>query len=148
MSTAANIGSSHHLPACQVAKARGETTAKDGIPRKHGLVAVGRPRYVFDLGLQDDGHDDAINGNCFTKDDGDEVFGGDAGLSYTRAKEGCPGDEDAPASCVVVGMWAGTFVTCSTCVYQIFAAAPPTKQHQGWKDPHRGQCQRMTNSMG
>jgi hypothetical protein len=50
----------------------------------------------LELGREDDGHDDAIYGDDFAEDDGDEVLGADAGRFNTAADDGGAGYEDAP----------------------------------------------------
>lgn len=50
----------------------------------------------FELGGEDDGHDDAVDGHDFAEDDGDEVL-----CSYPRgfdaaADDGSAGDKDSP----------------------------------------------------
>ena len=51
----------------------------------------------MDFGAEDDGHDDAVDGDDFAEDDADEVFGADAGRFDAAAEDGGAGDEDAPA---------------------------------------------------
>ena len=45
---------------------------------------------------EDDGHDDAVDGDDFAKDDGDEVFGSYSGGFDAAADNGGAGDEYAP----------------------------------------------------
>lgn len=53
-------------------------------------------RDVVELGREDDGHDDAIYGDDFAEDDGNEVFCADAGRFNAAADDGGAGYEDAP----------------------------------------------------
>ena len=50
-----------------------------------------------EFGGEDDGHDDAVDGDNFAEDDGDEVFGADSRGFDAAAEDGGAGDEDAPA---------------------------------------------------
>ena len=50
-----------------------------------------------EFGGEDDGHDDAVDGDDFAEDDGDEVFGADSRCFDAAAEDGCAGYEDAPA---------------------------------------------------
>ena len=54
-------------------------------------------RHVLDLGLEDDGHDHAVDGDGFAEDDGYEVLAGDARGANRPARERAPRDEDSPA---------------------------------------------------
>lgn len=56
-----------------------------------GVAADGR-----EFGGEDDGHDDAVDGDDLAEDDGDQVLGPDAWRFNTAAEDGGAGDEDAP----------------------------------------------------
>ena len=53
-------------------------------------------RDKVEFGGEDDGHDDAVDGDDFAEDDGDEVLGADAGRFDAATENGGAGDEDAP----------------------------------------------------
>ena len=48
------------------------------------------------VGADDDGHDDAIDGHCLTEDDADEVLGLDSGRLYSSSCNAGPGCVDSP----------------------------------------------------
>lgn len=50
----------------------------------------------IDLGGEDNGHDDAVDGNDLAEDNGDQVLGADTGCSNTTSEDGGTGNEDAP----------------------------------------------------
>jgi hypothetical protein len=50
------------------------------------------------LGLQDDGDNDPIDGDCLAENDGDQVLAGDARLTDGGAYQAGACDEDAPAA--------------------------------------------------
>ena len=82
----------------EVAHADGQAGPEEG---KAGVVgrgvggcgAVGGRQ----LGREDDGHDDAVDGDDLAEDDGDEVLGADAGCFDATSEDGGAGDEDTPA---------------------------------------------------
>jgi hypothetical protein len=61
------------------------------------VLAVTQRRDVLDFRLQDDGDDDAVDGDGFAEDDGYEVLAGDARGANRPARERAPRDEDSPA---------------------------------------------------
>ncbi len=81
----------------QVAHADCDARPEEGKAR---VVAVGRVGGLaldgVQLAREDDGHDDAVDGDDLAEDDGDEVLGADARGADTAAKDGRAGDEDAP----------------------------------------------------
>ena len=60
--------------------------------RQHGRFIHG-----FQLGGEDDGHDDAVDGDDFAEDDGDKVLGSDPRRFDSAAQDRCAGYEDAPS---------------------------------------------------
>ena len=62
---------------------------------------------MLQFGAEDDAHDDAVDGDDFAEDDGDEVFGADAGGFDAAAQDRGAGDEDAPVSMYVCTCLAG-----------------------------------------
>jgi hypothetical protein len=60
--------------------------------RKASVIGIGRVQLsaddVADLGGEDDGHDDAVDGDDFAEDDGDEVLRSDARRLDTSAEDG------------------------------------------------------------
>lgn len=64
---------------------------------------VGRLKVARDLGAEDDGHDDAVDGHNFAEDDTDQVLGRDPGCTHTRTEDRSAGDEDSPGDAFVSG---------------------------------------------
>lgn len=50
----------------------------------------------------DDRHDDAIDGNCFTENDADKVLGTDARRLHTAAKNTWTSRQNAPAEKLIM----------------------------------------------
>jgi hypothetical protein len=101
-STAAVDANSH--TAHQVAEADGQTGPEQGVASK---VRVGREHVgaldAGDLGGEDDGHDDTVDGDDLAEDDGDEVLGSDSGSLDACTEDGRSGNEDAPAGRTLLG---------------------------------------------
>lgn len=81
----------------QVASADQETRPEQS---KASVVVAARSGSVrADRGhlcRKDNGHDDAVDGDDFAEDDGDQVLCSDSGGLDTTTEDGCAGDEDAP----------------------------------------------------
>ena len=84
--------------AYQVAHADRDARPEERVAR---VVAVGRVCGLalerVQLGREDDGHDDAVDGDDFAEDDGDQVLGSDSRRPDTSAEDGRACDENAPA---------------------------------------------------
>lgn len=50
----------------------------------------------LDFGGEDNGHDDAVDGDDLAEDDGDQVLGSDSRSLDAGAEDGGSGDEDTP----------------------------------------------------
>lgn len=81
----------------QITEADGQTAPEQRIAGVVVLDVEGRvAAHGADLGGEDDGHDDAVDGDDFAEDDGDEVLGADARGFDAAADNRGAGDEDAP----------------------------------------------------
>lgn len=75
---------------------------RDARPEKReaGIVRIGGEEHCalhsVDFRGEDDGHDDAIDGDDLAEDDGDEILGADTGSFDTTAQDRRTGNEDAP----------------------------------------------------
>jgi hypothetical protein len=69
--------------------------------------------HVLELGGEDNGHDDAVDGHHFAEDDGDEVLGADPRRLDAAADDGRARDEDAPGSLVRVEECGMTVPCCA-----------------------------------
>ena len=82
----------------EVAEANGQTSPEEG---EAGVVCVGGVHLGaldgVNLGGEDDGHDDAVDGDDLAEDDGDEVLGADARRPDAGTEDRRAGDEDSPA---------------------------------------------------
>lgn len=81
----------------QVAHADGQTSPEEGEARVIclGVVQLGTLD-ASQLGGEDDGHDDTVDGDDFAEDDGDEVLSADARGADTATDNRRAGNEDAP----------------------------------------------------
>ncbi|KAI6759710.1 hypothetical protein HG530_010390 [Fusarium avenaceum] len=81
----------------KIAHADCDTRPEEGISGVVGLggVELGASD-VLDLLREDDGHDDAVDGDDLTEDNGDQVLGSDAGGLNTTTENRRAGNEDAP----------------------------------------------------
>jgi hypothetical protein len=82
----------------QVAHSHGQSSPEQSISGEH----VGGGVYLLDvgelgqLGGEDDGHDDAVDGDDFAKDNGDQVLRSYPGRLDTSAEDGDAGCPDSP----------------------------------------------------
>lgn len=82
----------------QVAASDSQTSPEQGEAGVVGLAVGGQPVIgVADLGGEDDGHDDAVDGDDLTEDDGDQVLGSDSRRLDTGTEDGRARDEDTPS---------------------------------------------------
>lgn len=81
----------------QVAHADGDTGPEQSIAGVVGIagVEVGAGHGVH-LGGEDDGHDDAVDGDDLAENNGEQVLGSDSRGADTRTENGRSGDEDTP----------------------------------------------------
>ena len=88
----------HGHSAYQVAHAHRQATPEERIAR---IVVAARVHVVtrdqVEFCGEDDGHDDAVDGDDFAEDDGDEVLGPYSWGFDAAAQDGGAGYEDAPA---------------------------------------------------
>lgn len=81
----------------QVAHADGQAGPEQREARVVGLGVVQLSALdAGQLGGEDDGHDDAVDGDDFAEDDGDQVLGSDARGADATADDGGAGYEDTP----------------------------------------------------
>lgn len=82
----------------QVAHADGDAGPEQGEASEVRRIGVGTGALErADLGGEDNGHDDTVDGDDLAEDDGDEVLGTDARRPNATAEDRGAGDEDAPA---------------------------------------------------
>jgi hypothetical protein len=110
----------------KVAHADCDTRPEEGIS---GVVGVGGvelgARDILDLLREDDGHDDAVDGDDLTEDDGDQVLGSDAGGLNTTTENRRAGNEDAPV--------CNALESRCTKMYEVVR----TMQHQQQRDRYK-----------
>lgn len=95
--------------------------------RVAGIVVAGRVYVVrgdgFELRGEDDGHDDAVDGDNLAEDDRDKVLGSYSGGFDATANNGGAGDEDSPRC-------ACKMLLCGCCCTRsgVYHAAPTTER--------------------
>jgi hypothetical protein len=81
----------------QVAHAHGYASPEQG---ETGVVCISGEHFRaldrVDLGGEDDGHDDSVDGDDLAEDDGDEILRSDAWCLYTTAENGRSRDKNTP----------------------------------------------------
>lgn len=84
----------------QVAASDGETSPEQCEAGVVGLrIENGSLVDVSDLGGEDDGHDDSVDGDDLAEDDGDQVLGSDPRRLDTGTENRRTGDEYTPGGC-------------------------------------------------
>jgi len=91
-------------PADEVTEPRGDSHAEHAVPGHHRVrlpvfesPGGGHKRgAAFHLVAHDDGHDDSINGYCFTKNDTNQVLASNTGRFDGGTNKRTAGQEDAP----------------------------------------------------
>lgn len=88
----------HRDAANQVAHAHGQASPEEGISAKVVVsrVELLRVGHLGQLGGEDDGHDDAVDGDDFAEDDGDQILGSYPGRLDAATDNGHARGEDAP----------------------------------------------------
>lgn len=83
----------------QVAHADGQSCPEQGVPGEvvGARVKLLGVRNVLELRGEDDGHDDAVNGNDFAENDGDQVLRSYPRCLDTTTDDGDTSSEDTPA---------------------------------------------------
>jgi len=85
----------------QVGKSHGQPARERGVSTGHHALRVGAicvARHVLDFGLEDDRHDDSVDGDRLAEDDGYEILAGDARSGDRPARQRAPRDENTPGT--------------------------------------------------
>lgn len=89
----------HGHAADEIASTNGEASPEEG---EAGVVRVGVGQDVIadvaDFGREDDGHDDAVDGDDLAEDNADQVLGADTRCLDAGAEDGRARDENAPVA--------------------------------------------------